>query len=39
MSAHIKAHSMFVNAAGIMVTPTEIEVPEPGMLQQLEMQF
>ncbi len=39
MGSHIKAHSMFVNAAGIMVTPTEIEIPEPGVLQQLEMQF
>jgi len=39
MRNHINAHSFFVNAAGIMVSPTQIEVPEPGMLQQLEMQF
>ena len=39
MSDHIRAHSFFVNAAGILVTPTEIEVPEPGALKQLEMEF
>jgi len=37
MSDHIRAHSFFVNAAGILVTPTEITVPETGVLQQLEM--
>ena len=39
MRNHINAHSFFVNAAGILVSPTTIEVPEPGMLQQLEMEF
>jgi hypothetical protein len=39
MKNHINAHSFFVNAAGIIVSPTQIEVPESGMLQQLEMQF
>ena len=39
MRNHINAHTFFVNAAGILVNPTTIEVPEPGMLQQLEMEF
>jgi hypothetical protein len=39
ISDHVKAHNFFVNAAGIMVTPTQIEVVEPAMLQQLEMEF
>ena len=41
MNTHINAHSFFVNESGIMVTSMnkEIVVPEPGMLQQLEMQF
>lgn len=37
MSDHIRAHSFFVNASGIMVTPTEIAIPEPGALEQLEL--
>lgn len=41
MRNHINAHSFFVNASGIIVSPTQIsvEVPEPGALEQLEMQF
>jgi hypothetical protein len=39
MRNHINAHSFFVNASGIMVTPTEIVVPEPATLRQLEMEF
>jgi hypothetical protein len=39
MKNHINAHSFFVNAAGIIVSPTEVQVPESGLLQQLEMQF
>ena len=37
MSDHIKAHSFFVSAAGILVNPTVIEVPEAGALEQLEL--
>ena len=37
MSDHIRAHSFFVNASGILVTPTEISVPTPGQLEQLEL--
>ena len=37
MRNHINAHTFFVNAAGIMVTPTEIEVPTAGQLEQLEL--
>lgn len=37
MRNHINAHSFFVNAAGIMVNRTEIQVTEATMLQQLEL--
>lgn len=37
MKNHINAHSFFVDAAGILVTPTQIVVPEPSPFIQLEM--
>ena len=37
MNNHIDVHSFFVNASGILVSPTKIEVPTEGMLQQLEL--
>lgn len=37
MHNHQRAHSFFVNAAGILVPEMKIEVPEPGALKQLEM--
>ena len=39
MRNHINAHTFFVNAAGILVNPTTIDVAEPALLQQLEMEF
>jgi hypothetical protein len=37
MNNHIKAHSFFVDAAGILVSPMNIEVPEVSPFTQLEM--
>lgn len=37
MQNHQRAHSFFVNEAGILVQPMNIEVPEPGTLQQLNL--
>jgi len=38
MRNHINAHTFFVNAAGIMVAPTEIDaVPTIMQLEQLEL--
>lgn len=37
MRNHINAHTFFVNAAGIMVAPTEIMVPTIMQFEQLEL--
>jgi hypothetical protein len=37
MDSHTKAHSFFVNASGLFVPSSVIDVPEPGALQQLEL--
>ena len=37
MQSHQRAHSFFVNEAGILVSPMHIEVPEPGALTQLNL--
>ena len=37
MQSHMKAHSFFVNASGLLVPKSEINVPEPGQLAQLEL--
>lgn len=37
MRNHINAHSFFVNAAGIIVSPTQVKMAEPMSLEQLEL--
>ena len=37
MESHMKAHSFFVNESGILVPNSEIHVPAPGELTQLEL--
>ena len=37
MRNHINAHTFFVNAAGIIVSPTEVNMAEPMSLEQLEL--
>jgi hypothetical protein len=37
MNSHMKAHSFFVNESGIIVPSSEINVPAPGELAQLEL--
>jgi hypothetical protein len=37
MNSHMKAHSFFVNESGIIVPSSEIDVPAPGELSQLEL--
>ena len=37
MRNHINAHTFFVNEAGIMVAPTQIEMPAIMQLEQLEL--
>jgi hypothetical protein len=37
MRNHINAHTFFVDAAGIMVAPTQIEMPAIMQLEQLEL--
>jgi hypothetical protein len=39
MQSHMKAHSFFVNEGGLLVPNAEIHVPEPGELQQLNLEF
>ena len=37
MKSHMEAHSFFVNASGLLVPNTEVNVPAPGELAQLEL--
>jgi hypothetical protein len=37
MESHTKAHSFFVNTSGLFVPKSEIHVPAPGELAQLEL--
>ena len=37
MNSHMKAHSFFVNQGGLIVPSSEISVPAPGQLAQLEL--
>jgi hypothetical protein len=37
MNSHMKAHSFFVNESGLLVPNSEIDVPAPGELAQLEL--